>query len=209
MTEYAMAMNGDNERGKAPAQPGAAARAEYCKAAFDIPDAVRIPGTRRVVRVRGVKPYTLERLTRLWLERDAAVPDDSADTLRSACAEPYFSVKQAALFVLNGFWRINLLFPLLWRWWAYVRGYTEEQMTPVIAAGKKKLPLMGHWTNMVLSVDMRTDWMTLTRKEAEQYQAERLSAARPRSSRSSRATGSRAASSSASSPSAAGATAAS
>lgn len=161
-------------------QPDRKARREYFDTVVeDVPERVRIPGTGRSVRVSGLKPYTLHRLTRLWLEREdmAEAPADSPGVMRSLCGEPYFAAKEAALIVLNGYWRIRLFWPFLWRWWALWRGWTESQLAPVIAAGKKKVPLTSHWMNMAFSVDMRTDWMTLTTREAERYRAELLSAA--------------------------------
>lgn len=191
-------------------QPDLKARREYRAIVEDLPAVVRIPGTRRSVKIRGIKPYTLERLTDLWLERDAAsAPGDSAETLRSLCVEPYFSVREACLIVLNSYWRIRLLYPLLWRIWGKWIGYTEEQMSPIIEEGKKKLPLAAHWRNMAFSTDMRTDWMKMTAKEAEQYRAELLSAAKALSSRNSPGTDGHAGSSSVSSPSGTGGTAAS
>lgn len=168
-------------------QPDIKARREYFdNVVEDIPEKVRIPGTGKTVRVTGMKPYTMRRLTRLWLERDdmESAKEDSSETMRSLCREPYFAAKEAALIVLNGYWKIRLFWPFLWRWWALWRGWTESQYTPIIAAGKKKVPLTAHWTNMAFSVDMRTDWMTMTRKEAELYRAELLSAASQLSSRS-------------------------
>lgn len=186
------------------------ARRAYHDIVEDLPTVVRIPGTRRSVKIRGMKPYTIERLTGLWLERDAAsAPGDSAETLRSLCVEPYFSVREACLIVLNSYWKIRLLYPLLWRIWGRWIGYTEEQMSPIIEEGKKKLPLAAHWRNMAFSTDMRTDWMKMTAKEAEQYRAELLSAAKRLSSRSGRSTEGRDGSFSGSSPSGTGATAAS
>ena len=158
-------------------QPDLSARREYDEIVNDTPTLVAIKGTKRTVKICGIKPYTLECLTRLWLKRDIRVAGDSADTLKDLCTEPYFTVKEACLFVLNGYWRIKLLYPFMWRIWGKWRGYTEEQMSPIIQMGKKKLPLMAYWTNMAYSVDMRTDWMKLTAKEAKQYQAELLSAA--------------------------------
>lgn len=191
-------------------QPDLKARKEYRAIVDDTPATVRIPGTGRRVKIRGIKPYTLERLTDLWLERDAAsAPSDSAEALRSMCVEPYFSVREACLIVLNSYWRIRLLYPLMWRLWGKWIGYTEEQMSPIIEEGKKKLPLAAHWRNMAFSTDMRTDWMKMTEKEAEQYRAELLSAARALSSRNGRNTGGRDVSSSGSSPSGTGDTAAS
>ena len=165
------------------------ARQEYHEVVFDKPTRVAIPGTKKNVFLRGVKPYTLERLTQLWLERDeASAPSDSASTLKNMCVEPYFAVKEALLFVLNDYWKIRLFFPILSWWWGKVLGYTEDQMLPIILEGKKKLPLTAHWTNMAYSVDMRTDWIKMTKAEAEQYRAELLSVAKHHSSKSSLAT---------------------
>lgn len=170
-------------------QPDKKARRESTENALDIPTAVAIPGTKRKVNISGIKPYTLERLTLLWQERDANIPDNSSDTLKSMCIDPYFAVKQAVLFVLNSYWKIRLFYPIMWRIWGKWRGYTDAQMMPIIIEGKKKIPLTAHWTVMAFTADMRTDWMNLTKKEAEQYQAERLLAANQLLSKSSPNTG--------------------
>lgn len=169
-------------------QPDLKARREYAEVAFNTPTIVPIVGTKKKVSLTGVHPYTLERLTQLWLERDQAALSDSSETLKSMCLEPYFAVKEALLFVLNDYWKIKLFFPFLSWWWGKVKGYTEEQMLPIILEGKKKVPLTAHWSNMAYSVDMRSDWMKMTKQEAEQYRAELLSVAKQLSSKSSPAT---------------------
>ena len=152
----------------------------------DTPTIVVIPGTKKSVRLRGVKPYTLERITKLWLERDSMiVPEDSSATLRSMCSEPYFAVKEALYFVLNSWWKINLFHRFLTFWWGKVKGYTDEQMLPIILEGKKKLPLTEHWMIMAYSADMRTDIVKMTKMEAEQFRAELLLAAKQLSSKNS------------------------
>lgn len=155
----------------------------------DVPTIVAIPGTDKTVSLRGVKPYTLERVTRLWIERDSmAIPEDTASTLKSMCSEPYFAVKEALYFVLNSWWKIKLFHGIMTFWWGKVKGYTEEQMLPIIIEGKKKLPLTAHWMIMAYSADMRTDMVKMTKTEAEQFRAELLSAAKRLSSKSSPAT---------------------
>ena len=152
----------------------------------DTPTIVRIPGTKKDVSLRGVKPYTQEKITKLWLERDSmAVPEDTASTLKSMCAEPYFAVKEALYFVLNSWWKINLFHKFLTFWWGKVKGYTDEQMLPIIMEGKKKLPLTAHWMIMAYSSDMRTDMIKMTKTEAEQFRAELLSVAKQLSSKNS------------------------
>jgi hypothetical protein len=101
------------------------------------------------------------------------------------CAEPYFAIKEALYFVLNSWWKIVLFHKFLTFWWGKVKGYTEEQMLPIILEGKKKLPLTAHWMIMAYSADMRTDMMKMTKTEAEQFRAELLSAASQLSSKSS------------------------
>ena len=167
----------------------AKARQDFDELWFDLPSVVHIPGTRRDVRLTGLHPYTIERLTRLWMERDAVeTPGSDADTLKSMCTEPYFIIKEACLFVLNGYFKIKFWYPIMWRIWAYLRGYTEEQMMPIVQEGKKKIPLTAHWTNMAYSVDMRADWKGMTEKEAEQYRAELLSVVKRLSSKNSQNT---------------------
>ena len=166
------------------------ARQELNEITGNKPAIVGIPGTQKVVKLYGVKPYTLEKITELWIERDVnAVPEDSASTLKSMCSEPYFAVREALYFVLNSWWKINLFHKFLTFWWGKVKGYTEEQMLPIILEGKKKLPLTAHWMIMAYSADMRTDMMKMTKKEAEQYRAELLSVAKQLSSKNSPATG--------------------
>ena len=169
-------------------QPDKIARREYAEIVSNLPAKVAIPGTKKVVTIKGVHPYTLERLTQLWVEREMNLPESSSDTLKDACIDPYFAVREALLFVLNDYWKIKFFYkPLCW-WWGKVKGYTDEQMLPIILEGKKKLPLTAHWTVMAYSTDMRTDWMKMTKAEAEQYRAELLSVAKQLSLKSSPAT---------------------
>jgi len=137
--------------------------------------------------MRSMHPFTIERLTRLWCNKEF-MPDNDSGTLKSMAKDPYFAIKEAVILSLNSWWKILLLYPIKWRIWAYFREYTDEQMTPIIAEGKKKLPLTAHWMNMAYSVDMRTDWKKMTTKEAEQYRAELLSVAKQLSLKNSPAT---------------------
>ena len=164
--------------------------------ANNTPTKVRIPNTNKVVKLRCVKPFTQEKITKLWLKRDLmAVPEDSASTLKSLCSEPYFAVKEALYFVLNDAIKIFFFHRILSWWWGVIKGYTDEQMLPIILEGKKKVPLSAHWMIMAYSADMRTDIVKMTKKEAEQFRAELLSAAKQLSSKNSLATGTQDASS--------------
>ena len=43
----------------------------------------------------------------------------------------------AACIILNGFLKIKLFYPFLWRWFYYVKQYSEADLTEVLAVGKK------------------------------------------------------------------------
>ena len=64
---------------------------------------VPIAGTRRSVRLRWMKPYTMERITRVWIERDlaSASVENGSEVLKDLVKEPYFAFKEAALMILN------------------------------------------------------------------------------------------------------------
>ena len=144
---------------------------------------VPIKGTKRKVRLHWIKPYTMERITQVWIERELASAQikEAEDVLKDLCKEPYFAFKEAALMILNHDIKIRLFYGIYWRWLAH--RYNETQIVDVVEAGKKKLPLMAHYEIMAFSMDMRTDMRKMTMKEAEQYRAELLLEAKRLSSR--------------------------
>ena len=158
-------------------QPSLEAKSDLVGIDENLPDIVSIPDTNRKVKIRALHPYTHEMLTKIWVTRDLSRPGNGTETVSELLKDPYFNHKIAALFVLNGFFRIKLFYGLLWRWYAYIRGYREYQLTDIIKTAKKKIPLIAYYRNIMLTMDMRTDWMTMTNKEAEQYRAELISAA--------------------------------
>lgn len=166
-------------------QPSVQSRADYGSIMNNVPSLVRIAGRKRPFRLYWLKPYTLERLTDVWLERDMASAQirEAEDVAKDMLKEPYFAFKEAALAILNDYWKIRLFYPLYWRFLA--RRYSEEQIAPVVLECKKKLPLTAHYEIMAYSKDMRTDMVKMTKMEAEQYQAELLSAQKRLSSKTS------------------------
>lgn len=156
-------------------QPDLKARQEYDSVMNNRPSLVKIAGRKRPFKIYWLKPYTLERLTEVWLERDLASAEinEAKDVAKDMLKEPYFAFKEAALAILNGYFRIRFFYPVLWRFLAL--RYSEEQIAPVVVECKKKLPLTAHYEIMAYSMDMRTDAVKLTKMEAERYQAELLS----------------------------------
>lgn len=155
-------------------QPTISEKAEYNDIVNNSVSIVPIKGTRRHVKLRWMHPYTIERITQIWIERDLASAKikDGETVAKDLCKEPYFAFKEAALMILNNDIKIRLFYKIFWRWLAF--RYSEPQIVDVIAEGKKKFHLMAHYEVLVYSLDMMTDMMTMTKKEAEQYRAELL-----------------------------------
>jgi hypothetical protein len=75
--------------------------------------------------------------------------------------------KVAACIVLNGLWPIKLRYWFLWRWFYYVKEYTDEQLAPLLEEGKKKVPVEAYYEATILAIGMKDTMMAMTRAEVE------------------------------------------
>ena len=141
---------------------------ELSRVAEGDPVKVEIPGTRQVFRRGRRRHVTVDYLRNETIRKITAVNlDDKTDTLH----ELQQPSKVAALVVLNGFFRIKLFYWILWRWYFYIRQYKAEQLYPIIAEGKKKVPQIGFLMNTTLTASMRDTVKAMTRAEVEHTQA--------------------------------------
>lgn len=115
-------------------------------------DEVAIKGTSKKYKIGWLKKGTMRKMSAVALE-------EGKDDMLSA--------KTAALIVLNNYWKIKLWYPVLWRWFFYVKEYTDEQLADILATGKKKVPYIAFLTNTILVTGMKDTIMTMTKKEAE------------------------------------------
>lgn len=82
------------------------------------------------------------------------------------------SAKCAAAILLNGYWKIKFFWWLKWRWLYYIRQWGDEQYKPIIEEGKKKVPAVPYYVNIISLTEMRDTIMAMTRGEVERIQAE-------------------------------------
>lgn len=103
---------------------------------------VEIPRTKRKIRIGFLHDYTVQKITELLLAREdmeeSAKNGGSDEVMRSAVKHPYFSIKLAVLATLNTPLKIALIYPIKWRWWAFVRKYDEAQIASITMAIQKK-----------------------------------------------------------------------
>lgn len=119
---------------------------------------------KRKFKIRWIKPDVNWRIN--------AIMDDMESKNRSQIIH-----KVVALGVLNSYIKIKLFYPILWRWFYYIKGYTWDELIEATSLIKKKIQLEAYWQGMALSSEMMTSWRTMEKKEAEQYRQELLSAA--------------------------------
>lgn len=123
-------------------QPELATRVALSQLEANKTEEILIPGTKKKVKISFLHDYTVQKITELLLEREeleeSAKKGDSAEVMRSAVKHPYFSIKMAVLAVLNSPVKIALFYPLIWRWWAFVKKYNEAQIASVTTAIQKK-----------------------------------------------------------------------
>ena len=121
---------------------------------------VLIPGTKDKVKVGWMKPYTLERSSKLILKKERELEK----------YEPKLLSKLASLYILNGV-KIFFLHPLYWRYLYYIKGYRYDQLIPIIETAKKKVPVEAYIKAIILASGMKTTLMGMTQEEAKSIQA--------------------------------------
>jgi len=75
------------------------------------------------------------------------------------------SCMAAALMILNGYWKIKFFYWIVWRWFYYILQYGEEELTDLLALGKKKVPLDDYFANTILLAGLTDTNKMMTKKE--------------------------------------------
>lgn len=112
-------------------------------------------GTDVVVRghtfkVRWIHRHTLQKVT------DIALAD--GNDLKASC-------QTCAAIILNNYWKIKFLYWFLWRWFYYVKEYTDEELMPILDAAQKKSPLTSYYQITTYLIGMKTTMMAMTKEE--------------------------------------------
>lgn len=150
-----------------------------------------------LVEVRGkawkaewIKNGTLDYVSRVMLGSTAGkaagtVADADAygsayekDPVNVGAEENKVACKCAALLRLNGYWSIKMWYWLVWRWFYYVKQYTNDELYPYLEECKKKVPVMSYLMCTTLLTAMMDTKKQMNRAEVNRIQAEQLSAQR-------------------------------
>lgn len=109
-----------------------------------------IPLGRRSVTLRMLTGHAQHKITQILL---------------SEGREDMVSCKCVAAARLNGYFKIKLLWWLVWRWYFYIRQYSEADLAPAVAEIKKKVPLTDYLANTTYLIAIRETLMQMNREE--------------------------------------------
>ena len=149
---------------------------------------------RSVVSVRGHKyeigwlyPAQIAKLGRLLLRKsrvDVAGEDGKTQTsvidenaLAQFLYDQKLACKAAAIFLLDGYWKLRMWYGVVWRWFYYVRQYNHFDLDQLIGEGKKKVPLEQFLKITMYLTGVRDTLMMMRTEEAERILRELSSAA--------------------------------
>lgn len=135
----------------------------------DLEDKIAIPRTKDIFNIKWIKPYTQERLSFLELNDGLEVASDNTPTNIRKRAK--FLSKAASYVILNGV-KIALFHWIYWRYLYYIKGYSADQLLPIIELGKKKVPQLESYLGSVLVSQMKNTNPALTQEEAEYIRSE-------------------------------------
>ena len=83
------------------------------------------------------------------------------------------SCKCLAAAKLNGYFAIKFLWRFLWRWYYYVRQYSDSELIEAMALIKKKVAPEDYWRITMLQIGMRETVMQMNRREVSAFLQER------------------------------------
>lgn len=113
------------------------------------------------IKVRWMRKGTLRKISNIMLS------DDDEMKVTTKCA---------AAMVLNGYWKLKFRWWYLWRKWYYINQYTDDELSKIIDEGKKKVPVLPYYINIISLTEMKDTILAMTREEVERYRQGQVTA---------------------------------
>ena len=132
---------------------------------------IKIAGTNKTYKIGYMKGYTLEKLTdiSLWIRKY-----DGSDDKKFKKKKIKLVAKQASYAILNGM-KIFFFHWIFWRYLYYIKGYTYNQLEPILEAIKKKTPLRAYIKATTLAYLMDIMIMNVSEEEQKEVLQELIS----------------------------------
>ena len=159
-------------------QPSVEEQREYVSLRDNDATVVPILGTKKKYKLRWLKKGQIEKLSRLLIRKGDTDNEDGANDspLDAIRDDAKLTCKAAAIYILDGYWKLKFRYWFLWRWFYYVRQYDNVQLQAILEEGKKKVPLTQFLMTTMSLTGAKATLMNMRTEEAERTLRELASA---------------------------------
>ena len=150
-------------------QPSIDAQREYVSLRDNDATVVPILGTKKKYKIRWLKNGQIEKLSRLLI-RKSDTDDREGDNdspLDAVIDDSKLACKAAAIYILDGYWKLKFRYWYMWRWFYYIRQYDNDQLQGILEEGKKKVPLTQFLMSTMSLTAAKVTLMNMRTEEAE------------------------------------------
>jgi hypothetical protein len=150
-------------------QPSVESQRTYASLRDNDATVVSILGTKKKYRIRWLKNGQIDRLSRLLIRKGETDNEDGSkdSPLDAIIEDSKLACKAAAIYILDGYWKLKFRYWYLWRWFYYVRQYDNIQLDKILEVGKKKVPQMQFFRTIMSLTEARDSLMRMRAKEVE------------------------------------------
>jgi hypothetical protein len=150
-------------------QPSVESQRTYASLRDNDATVVSILGTKKKYRIRWLKNGQIDRLSRLLIRKGETDNEDGTkdSPLDAIIEDSKLACKAAAIYILDGYWKLKFRYWYLWRWFYYVRQYDNVQLQEILEEGKKKVPLTPFLLTTMSLTGARVTLMSMRTEEAE------------------------------------------
>lgn len=120
-------------------------------------------------KIRWLKNCQFEKMSMILLDKKDKDDKLSDDVLDAMVHDAKNACKIAAVYTLNNFFLLKLLYWFRWRWFYYILEYSFMELNELLAEGKKKIPQIQFYAVTTLLIGARATLMTMRAKEVEAF----------------------------------------
>ena len=161
-------------------QPSVESQRTYASIRDNDATVVSVLGTNKKYKIKWLKNGQIDALSRLLIRKgDTDDKDGQRDnSLNAILDDSKLACKAAAIYILDGYWKLKFRYWFLWRWFYYIRQYDNVQLQEILDEGKKKVPLTQFCVTIMSLTGARATLMNMRTEEAERILQELASAQR-------------------------------
>ena len=125
----------------------------------------------RKFKIRWLKGCQLEKMSRILLDKKGKdnKEETDGDILDVMIHDGKNACRIAAVYTLNNFFAMKLLYWLVWRWFYYIKQYSYMELNELLSVGKKKIPQIQFYAVTTLLIGAKATLMTMRAKEVEVF----------------------------------------